>query len=270
MILKNFNYQYSKTSRWIYPLLVYYNNNLSKKLKNLNIIGCALADNKHKISIEENKLLIVISLNGEYDYSNHKFKNSNCKEISLEIIKSIITENSNIDYYEYYNDNSLIGVLKIPLELVPKQCIDCIFESKYSKLYDYLGTMIFNIYDYHCISIIKKEPSAEKAFKELVSAKLGVDSNTLQFDEYEFEFIKEKEILFNAEELEDINLRKILEHNIDQIKHDLKLSIENRYDIENKVMLYNIELAPQLAEYLLQYLENSKDSKKVLEVLSQE
>ena len=264
MILKNFNYQYSKTSRWIYPLFVKYNKELSNHFKNLSILGCALGDNKHGIKVEDDKLLIVISPNGEYDYKTHKFKKPYTIDKTNEVVDTILNLNKEIAYYNYYNDSLLVGVFSVPLRLIPPECLDAIFRSKYSELRDMLGLSIHTTYDYHCISIIKKEPSAESSFRALVSAKLGIDADNLILDEYEFEFIKEKEVLFNIDEIPDINLRNILNYNTDKIKNDIKLLIENKYDLEDKIMLYNIQLMPEVAEHLLKFLETGKDIKTLV------
>ncbi len=261
MILKNFNYQYSKTSRWIYPLFVKYNKELSYLFKQLSILGCALGDNKHGIKVEDNRLLVVISPNGEYDYRTHKFKEPYTVDRTNEVVDLVLNINKDITYYNYYNDSLLVGVFSIPINLIPEKCLDAIFRSKYSELGDMLGLSIHTTYDYHCISIIKKEPSAESSFRALVSAKLGIDADDLILDEYEFEFIKEKEVLFSIDEIPDINLRNILNYNTDKIKQDIKLLIEHKYDLESKIMLYNIELMPEIAEHLLKFLETTDSPK---------
>lgn len=264
MILKNFNYQYSKTSRWIYPLFVKYNKDLSYYFKKLSILGCALGDNKHGIKVEDDRLLVIISPNGKYDYKSHKFEEPHTLDRTNETVNIILNLNKEITYYNYYNDSLLVGVFSIPLKLIAPACLDAVFRSKYSELQDMLGLSIHTTYDYHCISIIKKEPSAESSFRALVSAKLGIDADELILDEYEFEFIKEKEVLFNIDEIPDINLRNILNYNTDKIKNDIKLLIENKYDLEDKIMLYNIQLMPEVAEHLLKFLETGKDIKTLV------
>lgn len=241
MILKNLNYNDSKTSKWIKPLFLYHNKEIGKLLKHLPIIGSALGDVKHGI---KNDLLIVV--------------NSKDKSKYLDIYTKILNLDKTSYTYSYFNESDIVQVLGFKLDKIPKDALDCVLESRYSHLFEIYGSKINAIYDFNNISIIRKNPNTIKNFIIAQSSKLNVAEEDIKVTEAETEFIIEKELLWNQEDIEDINLRNLIENNKGNLLNDLKIALADTSLSNKTIYVHNTNISRELLENIIKYLEPSK------------
>lgn len=251
---------FSMTSKWLLPLVYFFNDYIKESLKDVTIIGTALGDYKHKIP--QSKFLIVCSYRGQYNYPNLEFVKEPLEEmakfdLALQKIESYF---SGVTTYDFYHINDLVKVIVFDLDdLIPKIVSGCILDSKYSEL---LNTPISKealntIYTTSILDIIYKRDIAKIRYEEYLSARIGcaIEDIDLTNAEYEQEFNIKNEMLYCVSEISEVNVEELTKLNIDILKKDIEIVLASRFDINDKVMLYNMNVTPALLQKVLDMIK---------------
>ena len=262
MILKSLrpSSHFSMTSKWLLPLVYYFNNRIQEALKDVRIIGTALGDVKH--GVPQSKFLFICSSSGAYDYFTMEFSDPENTQFNS-AVKELEAYYKHMEIYSFYHFNEIIKVIAFDLEdLVPNIASSCILNSQYSKLAEapFQPDILKKIYPPDVVNIIYKTPEALNKYTEYLAARIGclIEDVDLTYSEYEQTFQIKNEMLYCKLDVSEVNIDDLTKLNVDSLKKDIKIVLENRFDINEKVILYGISIESIVLEKLLKQLEQAE------------